>query len=128
MRREASIPLFLWVATAALAHLIWGGGAEQGARLIDERLDVGRFAAGIRSHVRGSIAPPIEIALEDDSVPEEAPPEEKPPEDPPKDEATPEEPDDAPPEKVKPEPEKQAKVEAKPEEKEPEPDKKEPEK
>lgn len=76
MRREASIPLFLWVATAALAHLLWGGGAEQGARLIDERLDVSRFAAGIRSHVRGSIAPPIEIAIEDESAPEEAKPEE----------------------------------------------------
>lgn len=75
MRREASIPLFLWVATAALAHLLWGGGAEQGARLIDERLDVGRFAAGIRSHVRGSIAPPLEIAIEDESAVEEAKPE-----------------------------------------------------
>jgi hypothetical protein len=71
MRREASIPLFLWVATAALAHLLWGGGAEQGARLIDERLDVSRFAAGIRSHVRGSIAPPLEIAIEDEAAPEE---------------------------------------------------------
>jgi hypothetical protein len=73
MRREASIPLFLWVATAALAHLLWGGGAEQGARLIDERLDVSRFAAGIRSHVRGSIAPPLEIAIEDESALEEEP-------------------------------------------------------
>src|SRR5690349_10121497 len=83
MRREASIPLFLWVATAALAHLLWGGGAEQGARLIEERLDVGRFAAGIRSHVKGSIAPPVEIAI-DDGTPdeeEEAKPEEKEPDD-----------------------------------------------
>ena len=76
MRREASIPLFLWAASAILAHLIWGGGAEKGAELIDEKLDVGRFAAGIRSHVQGSIAPPIEIALDEDTPPEETKPDE----------------------------------------------------
>jgi TonB C terminal len=78
MRREASIPLFLWAATALLAHIFWSGGADQVARMIDERLDVGRFAAGIRNHVQSSIAPPIEIALDDGSEPEEAKPEEKP--------------------------------------------------
>lgn len=61
---------------------MWGGGAEQGARLIDERLDVGRFAAGIRSHVRGSIAPPLEIAIEDESAIEDEPKPEEPKEDP----------------------------------------------
>ena len=45
MRREASIPLFLWAATAILTHLIWSGGADQAARVIEERLDIGRFAA-----------------------------------------------------------------------------------
>ena len=29
MRHEPTIPLFLWVATAALAHILWGGGAEE---------------------------------------------------------------------------------------------------
>lgn len=76
MRREASIPLFLWAATAILAHLIWSGGADQAARLIEERLDIGRFAADIRSHVKGSIAPPIEIVI-DDTEAEELKPEEK---------------------------------------------------
>ncbi len=79
MRREASIPLFLWAASAVLAHLVWGGGADQAARVIEERLDIGRFAAGIRTHVKGSIAPPVEIAI-DDGAPdeeEEAKPEEK---------------------------------------------------
>ncbi|RYZ05949.1 MAG: hypothetical protein EOO73_17515 [Myxococcales bacterium] len=82
MRREASIPLFLWAASAVLTHLMWGGGADQAARLIEERLDVGRFAAGIRSHVKGSIAPPVEITL-DDGTPdeEELKPEEKQPDD-----------------------------------------------
>src|SRR5688572_7868572 len=126
MRREASIPLFLWVASAALAHLLWGGGADQGARLIDERLDVGRFAAGVRSHVRGSIAPPIEIALEDESMPEEA--ENKPPESPTRDEADPEEEDEQNPDPVKDEQDPRRKQEPKPaDEQEPEPEAKPPE-
>jgi hypothetical protein len=82
MRREASIPLFLWAASAILAHLFFSGGADQVARLIEERLDIGRFAAGVRSHVKGAVAPPIEIAINDESPPEdEAKPEEKKPED-----------------------------------------------
>jgi TonB C terminal len=71
MRREASIPLFLWIATAVLAHLLWGGGADQAATVIEDRLDVGRFASGIRSHVRSAIAPPLEIAIDDESAPDE---------------------------------------------------------
>jgi hypothetical protein len=87
-RQEASIPIFLWAATAILAHLIWSGGADQGARLIDERLDVGRFAAGIRSHVKNSIAPPLEIAIDDAAVPDEPKPEEQPPDHEVKDDAS----------------------------------------
>ncbi len=44
MSREHHVPLFLWVATAALAHLMWGGGANQAAKLIESQLDVTRFA------------------------------------------------------------------------------------
>jgi hypothetical protein len=80
MRREASIPLFLWAASALLAHVFFSGGAHEAARLIDERLDVGRFAAGIRNHVKGAVAPPIEIVLDDGSGPDEAKPDEKKPE------------------------------------------------
>lgn len=127
MRREASIPLFLWAATAMLAHLMWGGGAEQVARVIDERLDVGRFASDIRSHVRGSIAPPLEIAISDESEVEEAKPEEK-PDEAAKDDAhddaeqTPDETKDLPePPKPKDKPEdKKEPEEKKPEEKKPE--------
>ena len=82
MRREASIPLFLWAASATLAHVFFSGGADQVARIIEERLDIGRFAADIRSHVRSGVAPPLEIAIADESEPEEeAKPEEKKPED-----------------------------------------------
>ena len=126
MRREASIPLFLWAAMAILAHLTWSGGADQAARLVDDRLDVGRFAAGIRSHVQGSIAPPIEIAIDDASVPDEVKPEEKPDDTVKEDDAK----DDAEetPDQVKDEP-KPPKPEAKlkPEEKQPEPEVKKPE-
>src|SRR6478735_6706255 len=95
MRREASIPLFLWAASAILAHLLWSGGADQAARLIDERLDVASFAEGIRSHVRGAVAPPIEIAIDDESVPDDAKPEEKKPDDETEDDAK-DEPEDPP--------------------------------
>jgi hypothetical protein len=87
MRREASIPLFLWAASAILAHLFFSGGADQVARLIEERLDIGRFAAGVRSHVKGAVAPPLEIAIDDQSPPEdEAKPDDKKPDDEPDDE------------------------------------------
>jgi hypothetical protein len=126
MRREASIPLFLWVATAALAHLLWGGGAEQGARLIEEQLDIGRFASGIRSHVRSSFAPPLEIAIDDESAPEEATPEADPVEPQLDDSSTDEE--DPEPDQVQMKEEKAPKVEPKPPEKsEPEAEQKPPE-
>jgi hypothetical protein len=125
MRREASIPLFLWVATAALAHLLWSGGAEQGARLIDERLDVGRFAASIRSHVKNSVAPPIEIAIQDEAAPEETPPEEAPPDSVKDDSTDPK--DEAPPELAKPKPEEKKPEPKQAEEKKPEPEAKKPE-
>jgi hypothetical protein len=127
MRREASIPIFLWAATAILAHLIWSGGVDQGARLIEERLDIGRFAAGIRSHVKSSIAPPLEIAIDDGTSPDEAKPDEQKPEqdvedNDAKDEVAPELPKDEP--KPKPEtkkdPQEKPPEEKKVEEKKPE--------
>jgi hypothetical protein len=85
MPRDASIPLFLWIATAVLVHLIWGGGADRVAHVIEDRLDVGRFAASVQQRVRNGVAPPIEVSLEDDSETPQQPPEAKP-------EETPEEP------------------------------------
>src|SRR6478735_8581088 len=121
MRREASIPLFLWAASAILAHILWSGGADQGAKLIEERLDIGRFASDIRSHVKGSIAPPLEIAIDDDSPPDEAKPEEQKPDEDVKDDDVKD--DDAAPDLIKDEPKPKPKPEQKPkpEEKKPEP-------
>lgn len=125
MRREASIPLFLWAATAILGHLMWGGGAEKGAQLIDDRLDVGRFAAGIRNHVQSSLAPPIEIAVEGDAPEDELKPEDKPPDvadDSSSDDAT-----DEPTPEVKEPPRPKPKQPPKPEEKKAEPEPPKPE-
>src|SRR5688572_13073119 len=67
MAREPNIPLFLWVAAAILAHLTWGGGAEQVADVFEERADVRRFAASVQQHFRQRFS--VEIALfEDDSL------------------------------------------------------------
>lgn len=48
MLRDASIPLFLWIATAIVAHLIWGGGADRTAKLLKETRQIQSFAEGVR--------------------------------------------------------------------------------
>jgi len=65
MRREANIPLFLWITTAVVVHLLWSGGADQGAKILDQRLDIQRFARSVQSHVRG-VGVPLEVSLLDD--------------------------------------------------------------
>lgn len=70
MRREANIPLFLWITTAFVVHLLWSGGADQGAKVIAQRLDIQRFARSVQSHVRGA-GLPLEVALLDDEKPPE---------------------------------------------------------
>ena len=82
MRREANIPLFLWITTAVVVHLLWSGGADQGAKILEQRLDIQRFARAVQSHVRG-VGVPIEIALQEDEKDEEAKPIEKDEPDPP---------------------------------------------
>lgn len=65
MRREANIPLFLWITTAVVVHLLWSGGADQGAKLLEERLDIQRFARTVQSHVR-NVGAPLEVSLLDE--------------------------------------------------------------
>jgi TonB-like protein len=65
MARDPNIPLFLWVAAAIVAHLTWGGGAEQVAEVFEERADVRRFAASVHEQLRRRFE--TEIALIDDS-------------------------------------------------------------
>ncbi len=64
-RRDPHIPLFLWVATAIVAHAIWGGGATSAVQAIEETLDIGSFAKSVQRHVRQNVSP-TEVALLDD--------------------------------------------------------------
>jgi len=70
MRREANIPLFLWITTAVVVHLLWSGGADQTAKIIAQRLDIQRFARSVQNHVRGTGAP-VEVAILDEDKPDE---------------------------------------------------------
>lgn len=67
MARDANIPIFLWVATAALAHILWGGGAEQVAQVIEHRTTVNRFARSVQGYVQRSNSP-IEVTLLEDAL------------------------------------------------------------
>ncbi|MCC6215429.1 MAG: TonB C-terminal domain-containing protein [Polyangiaceae bacterium] len=68
--RAPEIPLFLWVATAVVAHALWGGGADQVASRLEESLDMRRFAASVRREVRRG-PESVEVALleEEDPTP-----------------------------------------------------------
>jgi hypothetical protein len=68
MARDPNIPLFLWVAAAIVAHLVWGGGAEQVSEVFEERADVRRFAASVQQQLRRRFS--TEIALLDDPTAE----------------------------------------------------------
>jgi outer membrane biosynthesis protein TonB len=127
MARDPNIPLFLWVAAAIVAHLTWGGGAEQVAEVFEERADVRRFAASVQQQLKRRFS--TEIALiddtspalpdpadepsavdgppDDDSAEKVEPPEEKVPEQKPDPDSKPAVERDRQKEKVKPEPEKE---------------------
>src|SRR5450432_2888677 len=124
MRREANIPLFLWITTAVVVHLLWSGGADQGAKILEQRLDIQRFARAVQNHVRG-VGAPIEVALLDDDKPEEKEVEKAEP-DKPDDQKEPEQKnaDKDDPEALKKPPEKEL---VKPDEKKPPPEAKKPE-
>jgi TonB family protein len=72
MTREAQIPLFLWIATAVVAHLLWGGGADKAAEVISEKVEIREFAASVRRFVRGE-GRAVEVTLLTEDQPEEKP-------------------------------------------------------
>lgn len=125
MNREAQIPLFLWIAAAVVAHLLWGGGADKAARVIEEKIEIREFAASVRRFVRGE-GRPVEIALlDEENLPKEAgpdAPEQKPNAEPALPDKNSAEKDDAAPDKHKKPP-----PEAKKEEEKPPPEQKKPE-
>ncbi len=69
MRREQQIPLFLWVATALVAHALGGGGATKVAQQLEETMDIGSFASAVRA--KAKFAGPTEVTFEE-AKPEEA--------------------------------------------------------
>ena len=126
MTRDAQIPLFLWVATALLVHLLGGRGAEKAADWVEEGIQLRRFAEGVRSYVQQSQSA-MEVALVDENQLPEPPP---PPPPPSSDDRAKPEPDETQADDSKtPDPTKQAKTEPKPEpeKKVEEPEKKKPE-
>jgi len=48
MSREASIPLVLWISTAAVVHAMGGGGAVEAARTISDRASVRSMVTELR--------------------------------------------------------------------------------
>lgn len=126
MTRDSNIPLFLWVATALLVHLLWGGGASKMSKAFEETLDIKRFAKSVQRQVSGGGN--VEIALLDESEaakPSPAEPEKKATDK--TESADPEEDDTTPPEdesSAKPEKKKEEEKAAPPDKpKEPEPPK-----
>jgi hypothetical protein len=63
MSREQNVPLLLWISTAILAHIAMGGGAEQIARIIEDRSDLHYFAREILTRLQ---PPPIEVSFENE--------------------------------------------------------------
>jgi hypothetical protein len=68
MLREPHIPLFLWIATAVLAHLMFAGGADRASVVIEEKLELRDFARNVQRYVAEANGT-IEVALLEDSVP-----------------------------------------------------------
>lgn len=69
MRREQQIPLFLWVATALVAHALGGGGATKVAQQLEETMDIGNFVSAVRA--KAKYAGPVEVTFEEPSLREE---------------------------------------------------------
>jgi hypothetical protein len=66
MSREQNVPLLLWISTAILAHIATGGGAEQVARILEDRSELVSFARTIRGKLQPS--PTIEIGFENVAI------------------------------------------------------------
>jgi hypothetical protein len=125
MTKEAQIPLFLWIATAVVAHLLWGGGADRVADVIEEGVEIREFAKSVRRYVRGETKP-VEVALLDETDLAKEP--EPSPEEPPLDDESKGEDESAEEDKAKPDPKPAPTAEEKKPEPKPEEVKKEEEK
>lgn len=77
MTRDGSIPLFLWIATATLVHLMLAGAADQVSSLLERKFAFRDFVAEVDARA-DSQEDPVEVSLleapQDPSAPDEAPP------------------------------------------------------
>jgi hypothetical protein len=91
--RDLQIPLFLWIASAILVHLLWGGTTHQVALVVEEQTALRDFAAGVQREAQAELRP-IPIAMLETDV--TAPPKPAEPEDVADDETAAEDSDDIP--------------------------------
>lgn len=77
MKREHTIPLFLWIALALCVHAITGEGANQVSELFGERIDIRDFARDARGLAMRA-GPEVTIDIDAPSLEEENPPEQEP--------------------------------------------------
>jgi hypothetical protein len=76
--REIQIPLFLWIAVAIIVHLLWGGGTQEVAVVVEEKAALRGFAARIQHEVQAELRPIQITMLDSDKIepPKPAEPEE----------------------------------------------------
>lgn len=65
-QRELQIPLVLWIATAIVVHLFWGGGTHQVAMVLEEKTALRDFAARVQREVQAELRPIPIVVLERD--------------------------------------------------------------
>jgi hypothetical protein len=76
--RDIQIPLFLWIATAILVHLFWGGTTHQVAVVVEEKEALRSFAANVQREVDAELRPiPIAMLESDVTAPAEPAPTEE---------------------------------------------------
>jgi hypothetical protein len=66
--RDIQIPLFLWIATAIIVHLLGGGSTHQVAVVLEEKAALRGFAAHIQREVQADLRPIPIVMLESDTV------------------------------------------------------------
>lgn len=77
MTRDSNIPLFLWIATATLVHLMWAGGADRVVTLLERRLALQDFLARVDARAQSSLTPLEVSLLEVEPRPQAQPPPEE---------------------------------------------------
>lgn len=62
MARRSNTPLILWIAAAALAHVLWAGGTDRIIDLLERRMQLLEFLARVDAEARAANRP-VEVTL-----------------------------------------------------------------